>query len=60
LAVVQDAFPHVDIGSYPQFKQNAGWGVSVVLRSVEADMLDRAQAMLVDALSQNGISLKIM
>ena len=60
LSTVQDQFSDVDIGSYPQFRQNAGWGVSVVLRHVDAALLDEVQAALVQAFEQVGVKPKVL
>jgi len=60
LAAVQDAFSDVDIGSYPQFKQGGGWGVSVVLRSTDEGMLSDAEKGLVEAFDDKGVKSKIL
>jgi len=59
LAGVQDRFPDVDVGSYPQFKQGGGWGVSVVLRHTNKDVLDKAQDALIKAFQEHNIDTKI-
>lgn len=43
LGEIQGRWPHVDIGSYPFF-QNGAVGVSIVLRSVDEDVLGKAEA----------------
>ena len=60
LGAVQDAFPDVDIGSYPQFKQGGGWGVSVVLRHTDQDILDKAKDTLITAFQEQNIEPKIL
>lgn len=60
LSTLQGQFSDVDIGSYPQFRQNAGWGVSVVLRHVDEALLDEVQAALVQAFEQAGVEPKIL
>ena len=60
LAAVQDEFSGVDIGSYPQFRKEGGWAVSVVLRGLDEVVLGDAQKNLVQALENKGIKLKII
>ena len=60
LGDVQAAFPDVDIGSYPQFRQEGGWGVSVVLRHTDQDVLDKAQNALITAFQEQDIETKIL
>jgi len=60
LSTVQNQFSDIDIGSYPQFRQNAGWGVSVVLRSVDAGALDAAVDKLIAVFKEQGIEPKIL
>lgn len=60
LSAVQDQFTDVDVGSYPQFRREGGWGVSVVLRCVDAGMLDMARDALVEAFKENGVVPKII
>ncbi len=55
LSEVQAQFEDVEIGSYPQFKTQGGWGVSVVLRGVDAARLEAAQDVLVDVLKSRNI-----
>lgn len=58
LGDVQGQFEDVEIGSYPQFKPEGGWAVSVVLRGVDAARIEAAQAALLEVLSQKGIDSK--
>ena len=44
LALVQARFRDIDIGSYPQMREQVGFRVSVVLRGTDAGDLDRAHA----------------
>lgn len=60
LSAVQDKFPDIDIGSYPQFKQGGGWGVSVVLRGLDEAALETAKNFLVEALQKENFSLKLL
>lgn len=54
LSAVQDQFPAVDIGSYPQY--NLGDPrVSIVIRHTDKEQLDHTQAALIDALTNAGI-----
>ncbi len=55
LGEVQAQFDDVEIGSYPQFKPEGGWAVSVVLRGVDDARLEAAQDMLVDVLKSREI-----
>ena len=45
LSDLQDRYPEIDIGSYPAMRQRR-FGVSVVLRGTDTDMLDTALAEL--------------
>ncbi len=49
LGAMQDAYPDIDIGSYPFFRQG-GFGVHVVLRGSDAARLDRAVAAVIELL----------
>lgn len=60
LAQVQGAHEAVDIGSYPQFKQGGGWGVSLVLRGLDEGALDAARDDLVEAMQTENFSVKIL
>ena len=60
LGAVQDRFTDVDIGSYPQFKQGGGWGVSVVLRGRDESVLEEAQGVLTKELSSKGMHIKLV
>ena len=60
LSQLQGRFDTVDIGSYPQFRQGGGWGVSVVLRGLDGAVLNEAQDALVSELKEQGIKIKIM
>lgn len=59
LREVQDAYPDVDIGSYPQFKEK-GWGVSVVLRGVDDAQLSTVEGELCGRFKENDVPCKIM
>ncbi|MFK7840246.1 MAG: competence/damage-inducible protein A [Bdellovibrionales bacterium] len=60
LSFVQASFSSVDIGSYPQFKQGEGWGVSVVLRCVDGEVLKAAQRALEEAFVNDGIDIRYL
>lgn len=47
LADIQDAFPNVDIGSYPHFKDGEK-GVGIVLRSINENDLNKAEQSVLD------------
>jgi len=49
LSELQDRYPELDIGSYPAMRQRR-FGVSLVLRGTDANMLDAAMAELKDML----------
>ena len=53
LLETQSNHPEVEIGSYP-FQRPGGFGVSVVLRSIDASRLSQCQTTLVAALRQTG------
>jgi molybdenum cofactor synthesis domain-containing protein len=55
LAEVQGAHPEVQIGSYPFFEKSR-LGTFVVLRSVDAGLLDHALAALWDLIAKEGFS----
>ncbi len=55
LRVIQDRTP-VSIGSYPSF-ENGVFRTSVVLRSVDAAALDRAETLVREMFSTNGIEV---
>ena len=54
LANLQDRYPMLDIGSYPQMRENVGFRVSLVLRGVDEEILDQAHAELMAILSDLG------
>ena len=49
LGALQDAFPDLDIGSYPNFR-NGKLGVSAVMRGRDESMLAAAKAQLIEVL----------
>ena len=53
LLETQSNHPDVEIGSYP-FQRPGGFGVSVVLRSIDANRLSQCRTTLVAALRQTG------
>ncbi len=53
LGVIQDEFPSVDIGSYPNFREG-NFGVSVVLRSVDEEALGAAAAKVTGMMDDMG------
>ncbi|MGH1398138.1 MAG: competence/damage-inducible protein A [Alphaproteobacteria bacterium] len=59
LSDVQDAYKDVDIGSYPKFKADGGWSVSVVLRGVDVDRLKVVEDALVSVLGENDVPVQI-
>ncbi|MDC0033514.1 competence/damage-inducible protein A [Alphaproteobacteria bacterium] len=54
LALVQERFRDIDIGSYPQMRQQVGFRVSVVLRGPDADILDRAHGEIMQIMRDLG------
>ncbi len=54
LSELQDCYPMIDIGSYPQMRQGVGFRVSVVLRGTDEDMLDQAHGELMQMLRDLG------
>ncbi len=60
LSEVQDEYPDIDIGSYPQFKREGGWGVSVVLRGLDEAILDTAKKSLINALQGENFAIKLL
>ena len=54
LALVQARYREIDIGSYPQMRQQVGFRVSVVLRGPEAEALDRAHAEIMQIMRDLG------
>ena len=54
LALVQARYRDIDIGSYPQMRQQVGFRVSVVLRGPDADVLDRAHAEIMQIMRDLG------
>jgi len=60
LSALQNDFPDVDVGSYPQFKQGGGWGVSVVLRGLDESVLDKAKDALINIFETENLGIKIL
>jgi molybdenum cofactor synthesis domain-containing protein len=54
LALVQARYRDIDIGSYPQMRQQVGFMVSVVLRGPDADLLDRAHTEIMQIMRDLG------
>ena len=54
LALVQARYRDIDIGSYPQMRQQVGFRVSVVLRGPDADVLDRAHIEIMQIMRDLG------
>lgn len=54
LAALQEAFPALDIGSYPNFRDGE-LGVSAVMRGRDAAQLAAAKAQLIDLLREKGV-----
>lgn len=54
----QDTFPDVAVGSYP-FHVDNRFGVNVVLRATGTDVLDSAQAWLLERLCERGIAADV-
>mgnify|MGYP001489785172 CR=1 FL=1 len=57
LSALQDSYPNIDIGSYPQYK-DGHWGVSAVLRGVDIPMLEAAREVLAKKLVAIGIDVQ--
>lgn len=59
LGTLQEAYPDVDMGSYPHY--HAGnFGLSVVLRSIYVDLLDEAVQKVADMIEDKGGAPQIM
>jgi len=58
LGALQDAFPELDIGSYPNFR-NGELGVSAVIRGRNEEMLAAAKARLVGVLEAQELSYRL-
>ncbi|MEK9683878.1 MAG: molybdopterin-binding protein [Rhodospirillaceae bacterium] len=54
LADLQDRFPTLDIGSYPQMRQGQGFRVSLVLRGTDEFLLEEAHTELMQILRELG------
>jgi molybdopterin-biosynthesis enzyme MoeA-like protein len=54
LALVQARYRDIDIGSYPQMRQQVGFRVSVVLRGTDAGQLERAHAEVMQIMRDLG------
>ncbi len=54
LALVQARYRDIDIGSYPQMRQQVGFMVSVVLRGPDGDVLDRAHTEIMQIMRDLG------
>jgi molybdenum cofactor synthesis domain-containing protein len=54
LALVQARYRDIDIGSYPQMREQVGFRVSVVLRGPDAGLLDRAHAEIMQIMRDLG------
>ena len=54
LAELQKRYPMIDIGSYPQMRQNVGFRVSIVLRGTNEHILNRAHEELMGFLHDLG------
>ncbi len=54
LALVQARSRDIDIGSYPQMRQQVGFRVSVVLRGPDGDVLDRAHTEIMQIMRDLG------
>lgn len=53
LALLQDRYPEVDIGSYPYFKSGT-LGVSLVMRGIDAEAISNATGEVVDMIKTLG------
>ena len=60
LGDLQDEYSDVDIGSYPQFKPEGGWGVSVVLRGVDDERLRIVKDALLEVLQEKSFKAEIV
>jgi len=54
LTALQDRYPDIDIGSYPQMRDDRRFMVSVVLRGRDAEQLDQAHAETMQAMRDLG------
>lgn len=46
LALIQNRYPEIEIGSYPYFLANGSYGVNLVLRGIDPDIIHRAEEEL--------------
>lgn len=53
LAIIQDNYPMLSIGSYPKY-QNGKFGTTLVLRGIDEDALDKATQEVVDLVKSLG------
>lgn len=59
LAQIQLKFPEVEIGSYPFFHPLGKYGVNLVLRSRNQDLLGQAQQTIQNMLEQHGVIAEV-
>ena len=55
LAAIQDRFPHVDVGSYPFRRDDAG-GVAIVVKGTDLPTLEQAVAEATALIAAQGLS----
>ncbi len=53
LAAIQKAYPNIEIGSYPHFRAGE-LGLSVVLRSIDKELLNEATEKVIDLIKKSG------
>lgn len=59
LAQIQLTFPQVEIGSYPFFLASGTYGVNLVLRSRNLELLGQAQQMIEKMLELHGVTAEV-
>ncbi len=54
LAKVQERHPHIDIGSYPYFLANGSYGVNLVIRGTDPEMINLAAEEVMEMVRRHG------
>jgi len=53
LAIIQDNYPDISIGSYPKY-QNGKFGTALVMRGIDEDAMSKAVQEVVDLVKSLG------
>ena len=54
LAAIQDQFPSLEIGSYPSFLAPGKWGVSLVVRGTDLEIIDHSVTAICTMITSHG------